>query len=96
MDRSNLQQVNMLYGEVRAIDMALQGFNNGGRIVQMSVSPGPLPEDDEAMRGIMTGIAVDVSRIDYPPQMVESIRISVQQRLAAINTELQNLGVTGE
>jgi len=98
VDRSNLQQVNMLYGEAAAIDMALRGFDNGGRIVQMSVSPGPLPEpsdEDPFARMRVSGMPVSTVEIEYPPQMVEGIKQQLQTRKAAIDRELTELGLTG-
>jgi len=96
MDRSNLFQVNRLYDEANAIGQALQGFDNGGRIVAMSVSFGPLLEPTEQAPIVRPMSAmVDVSGIEYPQAMVDAIRTSLQQRLAAINAELQQLGLTG-
>lgn len=94
VDRTNLEQVNMLYTEARTIEAALQGFDNGGRIVEMSVSPGPLPEGDDVIRGRPSGIPVSTVHIDYPPQMVQGIREQLQARKAAIDAQLSALGLT--
>lgn len=93
VDRNNLQQVNMLYAEASMIESALQGFDNGGRIVEMSVSPGPLPEGaDVIMRP--SGIPVSTVHIDYPPQMVDAIRQQLAARHDAIESELRALGLS--
>ena len=94
MDRSNLQQVNMLYAEARSIDLALQGLDQGGGIVEMSVSMGPIPEDEEGRRSI-SGIPVRTTYMTPPPQMIESVKALMTARKAAIDAELQSLGLTG-
>ncbi|PWT77508.1 MAG: hypothetical protein C5B60_02420 [Chloroflexi bacterium] len=102
VDRTNLQQVNLLYAEARSIANALQAFDNGGVIVQMSVSTGPLiePIADERFRqnipmSIIGGIPVDTRHIAYPPEMVGAIRAALQARYGEINGQLQQMGLTG-
>ena len=94
MDRSNLQQVNMLYAEARSIDLALQGFEQGGGIVEMSVSMGPIPEDEEGRRSI-SGIPVRTTYMPTPPAMLDSVKALMTARKTAIEQELQRLGLTG-
>jgi len=97
VDRTNLQQVNMLYGELGSIDLAERGFDNGGVIVGMEVSPGPMPEPQpgEPPRPPPSGIRVATDRIAYPQQMVDAIKAAFAQRRREIESELEGLGLTG-
>jgi hypothetical protein len=104
MDRADLTRVNALYEEARLIVSALGNFSNGGRIIAMTVSPAAQIDVPPAVPGItgMAGppifgmsITVPTSSIEYPPQMVTSIRTALEQRRAAILAELTQLGMTG-
>jgi len=96
VDRKNLQQVNMLDGELNTIDAVEQGFDNGGVIVSMEVSPGPLTEPEPGQPQLLPfGVRVSTVNITYPPQMVECIKAAFAQRRNQIEAELTGLGLTG-
>lgn len=94
MEYSNIDKINALIQERRSITAAMQSFDQGGRILGMSVGRPP-PPDMAGRPGFMMGAIVDVGHMDYPPQMVDQIRSSFAARQQAITNELQQLGVQG-
>lgn len=86
----DVSKVNTLYTELRQIEQALTVFGSGGGIVAMTV--GKAVQEP----GVAPTLPVSVSTvgIDYPAQMVDAIRDALTARVAAINGELQELGVT--
>jgi len=92
MDRADLTRVNALYEEARSIATAIHNFDNGGRIVAMTVSapePAPMPPSPDMIATVMTG------NMQYPPEMVMAIKTALEQRRAEIVAELTQLGLTG-
>ena len=82
---NDMRQITELYQEFRTIDQAIGNLDTGGRIIQMSISSGPL--------GRMP-VSVSTMDIEYPPQMVEAIKTVLRARQSAIRDELATLGVT--
>lgn len=95
MDVKDIAKVNALSGEKRAIQVALETFDAGGRIVAISVGHAPVEGELPRPTALIMGGAVPTMYIDYPPQMVDSIKMSFRTRLSAITDELEELGVTG-
>lgn len=96
VDHTNLRQVNLLYGELNSLDAVEKAFDNGGVIVSMEISPGPLPESTpENPQPPPFGIRVQTSGIEYPPQMIDGIKAQLSNRRHHIEEELQSLGLTG-
>lgn len=96
VDRNSLQEVNMLHGELSALDAVEKALAEGGVIIAMEVSPGPLPESSpDNPQPPSFGIRVQTRDIKYPQQMVDSIKQQFTQRRAAIIAELKKLGVSG-
>jgi len=93
MEYSNINQVNRLVQERRSITAALASFDQGGRIIAMSV--GQPPPADQPMPALFGGAQVNTAFIDYPPAMVEAIKAALTARQGAITNELAQLGVTG-
>lgn len=98
VDIADVPQVNALTGEKQAISAALDNLEQGGRIVAMRIAPKP-PEQPEGAPPMptfpMMGVEVPTASIDYPPQMVTSIKQALTQRREAIAKELAGMGVTG-
>ena len=83
VDRTQLDQVNELYGEQATITRALSVFDAGGRIVELTVAT---PADS---------VMVSSEYMSYPGPMIASIRQQLEQRQVVIRQELTNLGITG-
>lgn len=89
--KDDLAKANRLANETREISRAIQILDSGGRIMAMMVgNPNPSP-DSPAIPGFAQ---VDVSTLDYPAPMVESIKAQFRTRQQAINSELSAMGVT--
>lgn len=98
VDLANIPQATALANEKQSITTALDNLEKGGRIVAMRIAPKP-PEQPEgappAPTFPMMGVEVPTASIDYPPQMVTSIKQALSQRRDAIAKELADLGITG-
>lgn len=86
MDINDVGRATQLVDEKNRINYAIQNFDHGGRIVQMAVG-GP-----QATMGM---VQLSTIYMDYPPQMLDSIKQLFARRLAEIQKELDELGVTG-
>lgn len=98
VDLAKVPNVSVLVDEFNAIGRALNNFDNGGRIVAMQVSaPAPQTRDQEGGPPPLMafGVTVPTTTIDYPPQMVTTIKNSLESRRNEIAQELQDIGVTG-
>lgn len=92
VDLANFQQINVLANEQSNITAALERFGQGWRIVGLELGPpdAPMP----GMPG-MPGMPVPTRGMEYPPQMVTTIKAALQARLEAVTKTLAELGVTG-
>ena len=103
---ADLSDVGVLYQELRAIRTAVDNFDHGGRIVQMTVSGGETPMPDP-MPDWQPGqgrppwaisprqsVSVTTEYIEYPAAMVDAIRAAFAQHEAEIIQRLAELGVT--
>lgn len=88
VDVANITRAQGLVGEHQSIVAALERLDEGGRIVAMSIA-------DAADAPVMTWVTVPTSFIEYPPQMVTSIKSALSARRDAIQSELAKLGITG-
>lgn len=86
VDINAIGRAAQLVDEKNRINYAIQNFDHGGRIVQMEVG-GPQPN--------MGIVSISTVYMDYPDQMVDSIKQLFARRLAEIQKELDGLGVTG-
>lgn len=75
---ADVQNISLLYAERRRLNEAISEFDRGEKISSLNVG--------RAM--------VDTRGMDYPQQMVDAIKASVQQRITAVEDELKSLGVT--
>lgn len=105
VELADVSQAMALKSELQSISVALDNFDKGGRIVAMSIAP-PLPQPAEPPEGAPpvppppallppVGVTVSTVDIDYPPQMVASIKQALTQRRDAIAKQLAGMGVTG-
>lgn len=92
VDRADLPKINTLYSERAIITGTLKMFDEGGRIVAMTVNK-PRNEGENIMFG--PSITVNTERMQYPAQMVEAITGFLHGREEQIKQELTALGVTG-
>lgn len=92
VDRADLPKINMLYTERGRINMALKMFDEGGRIVAMTVNK-PRAEGQDIMSG--PSVTVGTSEMEYPAQMTEAIKNFLHVREEQIREELTAMGVTG-
>ena len=103
VDLSDIGRINDLYAEANSIDSAVAGFDAGGSIVALVISypsgtgsaPSGSDQPDVSPVTIETSITVSTRGMQYPPQMVDTIKGFLTTRRAAINNELAQLGVTG-
>jgi hypothetical protein len=95
-DRANLTRITQLYQESSEITQALDNLANGGVIINMTISGGPLtppsPGEPPTMR---IPASLSTIGIEYPPAMTAGITAALQARIGAINNELATLGITG-
>lgn len=95
VDLANVTQAMVLKGELQSISVALDNLEKGGRIIAMSIAP-PVPEQPEGGTPITpSGVEVSTTSIEYPPQMVTSIKQALTARQAEIAKELSGMGITG-
>lgn len=97
VDIARFQSAAVLVDEYKALGIALDNLERGGRIVAMSIA-GPVPELPEGAPEPPPdpGATVPTRSIDYPPQMVTAIRAALEQRRGEIAQELTDLGVVFE
>jgi len=86
---SDLEHINMLYAEIRQIQLAMRAFESDGRILSMEI--GWLDDDGSPF----PAARVPTIKLDYPAAMVTQIRTGLEARLGQIDQELAQLGVTG-
>ena len=106
VDIADLSDVGVLYQELRSIRVAVENFDLGGRIVQMTVSGGqnPVPDpmpDWQPGQGRppwaippRQSVTVNTEYIEYPTQMVDAIRAAFDQHEQEILQRLAELAVT--
>lgn len=96
VDKVDIERVNQLYTEYQLINAAIENFDLGGQIVQMTVSPGPnaLPPSSPMFQ-LRMSVSVPTTFIGYPATMVDAIKAAFTARIGAINDALAGLGVTG-
>lgn len=92
VSKADIDTANQLIREHRHLGLALGYFDDGGRIVGMTVAG---PAQRFGRGNLAPTIAISTYDIDYPPQMVEAIKTALQARQGAIIDELSALGVTG-
>lgn len=98
VDKSDLGQINQLYDEYRLINAALDNFNAGGQIIQMTISGGPPnapPPSGPTFTPPRMSVSLPTTGITYPAAMVEAIKSALNARVGEINDELVKFGVTG-
>ena len=99
MNYTDLQKAQSLSQERQTLTRAIDNFSKGGKIVALTVAP-PMPEQPPDMPPMppkppgMMGTSVSTTDMNYPQQMVDSIKGSLQARLDAVVAELNTLGVS--
>jgi hypothetical protein len=93
VDVSDLQKVAALNGERDMIGRALTAFDQGGRIIGVTIG-NPNPDNNPAPPWEYTS-QISTEYMQYPQQMVDAIKSFLHQREEQIDSELQGLGVTG-
>lgn len=90
MELVDLERANALAMQKMVILRALENFDNGGVIISLTISAEPPSENwvPERMAAIVSTIGMN-----YPPQMVEAIKGSLESRRDAIAEELEEMGV---
>ena len=98
VDLTDIPQATALVNEKQSITVALDNLERGGRIVAMTIAP-PQPEPQEGQPPMpltpMMGAMVPTQSIEYPAQMITSIKAALSARRDAITKELAEMGVTG-
>lgn len=89
VDQANLVRANELIAKRLGYRQALQIFAEGGAIRAFVVQT-PDDPDKPAHQAW-----VEAAGIEYPPQMATAIKSQIEKRLAEIDKELADLGVTG-
>lgn len=88
VDQADLMRVGMLNGEWQQIASAIDIFDSGGKIINMTVGV-----DMSLPQG--RAITIQTQAMDYPQAMVEAIKNFLSSREQEIRNELADLGVTG-
>lgn len=94
VDVTNLTQASGLMGEYQALGMALDNLENGGRIVAMEIAA-PISPDSPEQAPPPMGMRISTQGMDYPPQMVTSIKSVLTARQDEIAKQLSAIGITG-
>jgi hypothetical protein len=94
VDRADLERVTDLCQESRVISEALANFANGGVIIDMTISGGPLSWPSGEPPAMRMPVSLPTIGIGYPAAMVDAITVALRARQQAINNELTSLGVT--
>lgn len=89
VDTTNLPQINSLYSELNQAEQAIKLFNEGGRIIALSV--GKRDAEDKFWQFTATA---STEYMAYPPQMIDTIKGFLGQRLADLKQQLTDLGMT--
>lgn len=93
---SDLTLAQAFASELDAIDVALANLANGGDVIAMTISNGPLtniPEVDLDPPAVM-GQSVSTLHIPHPSQMLTAIRTELEQRRSVVQARLAELGVS--
>lgn len=90
VELASIGKVNLLVGEKQSILTALNLFSHGGRIVAFGINP-----SSENYDGPTPAVSVISSYMNYPPTMVSAITQMMQTRLAEIQQQLTEMGITG-
>lgn len=91
--RSDLTQIAHLCGQCRVLEAALRSLSEGGRIVQLVVSYGPVGLRMEGEAPHDFGTPVSTIDIDFPPQLVEGIKDLLRQKFSAADQTLRQMGM---
>jgi hypothetical protein len=92
VDITELNRVNRLYAEMRAIDAMFNIFDHNGHITGIMAQMGDdVPAEQRESGTVPTGYMPQASSA----QMINSIRDLMNQRHDQITGELQSLGFTG-
>ena len=86
--QSDLAKANMLNAGYNSITAALNSFDNGGSILQMTVG---VPQENMPPMGVMVDTTYMFEHV--PPQMIETIKQLMHARQDEISQELQAMGV---
>lgn len=93
VDVADFTQINNLMAESQSIGAALDALTAGGRIIRMLVEREPrtpdMPDDYQ-----IPWVMVLTQGMDYPPQMVTSIKNALTARQGDIAKALADMGVT--
>ena len=92
VDRENLGRVNQLYDEREQIVQTLNLFDQGGRIIRLTVG---VEGETNWQKFIANTASVSTEGLPYPPQMVDAIKGFLEQRKDEIAQELADLGLSG-
>lgn len=94
VELANVPQVGGSVADYQSILRALDTLEQGGRIVAMEIAA-PAPPPVEGAPRVAFGARVSTEGMEYPPQMVASIKTLLQARRDALKKQLADLGVTG-
>lgn len=96
---TDFQNATMLAAEYRSLDAAFAALEGGGRIVAMEIAaalpatPGGTAQPPTPPMPMM-GMRVSTQGMDYPAQMITSIKSMLQARRDALKKQLADLGVS--
>lgn len=93
VDRINLSRITALYEESRNLASAQENLNSGGRIVSMTIGPGPSDMGPDAPPMMRMPTSISTTGIEYPAAMVDAIKTALAERQQAITAALADLGV---
>lgn len=93
MNTNDLAKASMLFNKIRMLQQAVSALNVAGNsIVAMTI--GRPPEEEFSLVSPAFGITVTTERIQYPPEMLNSIQRQFLIRWQELYQELINLGAT--
>lgn len=93
MDPANIQRAAELYAEMRQINRAVEVIDANGMITAVVLTTTSLPPDTPDSPVHSTSTTIPTEGLQYPPQMIATIKAQLEERKAAINRELEELGV---
>lgn len=95
VSKSDLAAINELYQRSQQVRNWLGLFDQEPRITAFLVQAGEAePPGDDTV--VATSAMIPAEGIAYPPHMLAAIKQQLEARLAAINQELEGLGVEVE
>lgn len=90
VDRADISELNDLFAELTSIEGAFVNLDAGGTIVAVTISGGPrneMPYNPWA--------TISTTYMDYPPQMIETIKTMMAERQSFLRARLRGMGLTG-